>query len=100
MWHNTLLIVSADNGGAPCGGSNYPCIERSRSTFYEGGVQSIAFVNGGLLLTDRKGKATQGFIHIADWYTTFCRLAAWCCISMMTLKLGSFLLMVQMCGQL
>ena len=24
MWDNTLLIVSADNGGAPCGGSNYP----------------------------------------------------------------------------
>ena len=99
MWDNTLLIVSADNGGAPCGGSNYP-LKGAEANFYEGGVRSIAFVNGGLLLTDRKGKATQGFIHIADWYTTFCRLAAWCCMSMMTLKLGSFLLMVQMCGQL
>ena len=22
-----------------------------------------------------RGKSTQGFIHIADWYTTFCKLA-------------------------
>ncbi len=24
MWDNSIVIVSADNGGAPCGGSNYP----------------------------------------------------------------------------
>ena len=74
MWDNTLLIVSADNGGAPCGGSNYP-LKGSKGTFYEGGVRSLAFANGGLLPSNRRGKTTQGFIHIADWYTTFCQLA-------------------------
>ena len=74
MWDNTIFIVSADNGGAPCGGSNYP-LKGSKTTFFEGGVRSLAFANGGLLPESRRGKSTQGFIHIADWYTTFCKLA-------------------------
>ena len=74
MWDNTIFIVSADNGGAPCGGSNYP-LKGSKMTFFEGGVRSLAFANGGLLPESRRGKSTQGFIHIADWYTTFCKLA-------------------------
>ena len=74
MWDNTIFIISADNGGAPCGGSNYP-LKGSKATFYEGGVRSLAFANGGLLPESRRGKSTQGFIHIADWYTTFCKLA-------------------------
>ena len=74
MWDNTIFIVSADNGGAPCGGSNYP-LKGCKGTFFEGGVRSLAFVNGGLLPESRRGKSTQGFIHIADWYTTFCKLA-------------------------
>lgn len=41
---------------------------------HEGGVRSLAFVSGGLLPSDRRGKTTEGFIHIADWYTTFCQL--------------------------
>ena len=24
MWDNTIMVVMSDNGGAPCGGSNYP----------------------------------------------------------------------------
>ena len=74
MWDNTLLVVSADNGGAPCQGSNYP-LKGSKMTFYEGGVRSLAFVSGGLLPSNRRGKTTGGFIHIADWYTTFSVLA-------------------------
>ena len=74
MWDNTIFVISADNGGAPCGGSNYP-LKGSKGTFFEGGVRSLAFANGGLLPESRRGKSTQGFIHIADWYTTFCKLA-------------------------
>ena len=74
MWDNTILVVSADNGGAPCGGSNYP-LRGCKGTFFEGGVRALAFVNGGLLPKSRRGKSTDGFIHIADWYTTFCKLA-------------------------
>ena len=74
MWDNTILVVSADNGAASCGGSNYP-LKGSKMTFFEGGVRSLAFASGGLIPESRRGKSTDGFIHIADWYTTFCKLA-------------------------
>ena len=41
---------------------------------YEGRIQLLHFANGGLLPESRRGKSTQCFIHIADWYTTFCKL--------------------------
>ena len=68
------MVVSADNGGAECGGSNYP-LKGCKSTFFEGGVRSLAFVNGGLLPNKVRGTKTETFIHVADWYTTFCNLA-------------------------
>lgn len=74
MWNNTLMIVSADNGGAPCIGSNYP-LKGCKGTFFEGGVRSLAFVNGGYLPQEMKGKNVDAFIHAADWYPTFCKLA-------------------------
>ena len=74
MWDNTILVVSADNGGAECSGSNHP-LKGAKGTFYEGGVRALAFANGGLIPDKMRGKSTQGFIHIADWYTTFCKLA-------------------------
>ena len=74
MWSNTIMIVSADNGGAPCVGSNYP-LKGSKATFFEGGVRASAFANGGLLPEKVQGKTTGGFIHVSDWYTTFCNLA-------------------------
>ena len=74
LWDNTLIVVSADNGGAPCVGSNYP-LRGSKTTFFEGGVRSSAFVGGGLIPENMKGKKAEAFIHISDWYTTFCNLA-------------------------
>ena len=74
MWNNTLIVVSADNGGAPCSGSNYP-LKGCKGTFFEGGVRALAFVNGGLLPDEMRGKDISGFIHVADWYPTFCKLA-------------------------
>ena len=74
MWNNTIFVVSSDNGGAPCGGSNYP-LRGSKLTFFEGGVRVLAFANGGLLPDNMRGKTSEGFIHIADWYTTFCKRA-------------------------
>ena len=74
MWSNTIMVVSADNGGAYNGGSNYP-LKGSKMTFFEGGVRALAFANGGLLPEKVRGTKTEGFIHIADWYTTFCKLA-------------------------
>ncbi len=74
MWDNTIMVVSADNGGAPRQGSNHP-LKGSKSTFFEGGIRALAFANGGLIPDSMRGKSTDGFIHIADWYTTFCNLA-------------------------
>ena len=74
MWSNTIMVVSADNGGAACGGSNYP-LKGCKATFFEGGVRSLAFANGGLLPDKMRGTKSEGFIHVADWYTTFCKLA-------------------------
>ena len=74
MWSNTIMVVSADNGGAQCMGSNYP-LKGAKGTLFEGGVRAAAFANGGLLPNNMRGKSTDGFIHIADWYTTFSKLA-------------------------
>ena len=74
MWKDTIFVVSADNGGASCHGSNHP-LKGSKGTFFEGGVRAVAFASGGFLPEEIQGKTTEGFIHIADWYTTFCKLA-------------------------
>ena len=74
MWENTLIVVSADNGGAPCSGSNYP-LKGCKGTFFEGGVRSVAFANGGIIPQKMLGTSLEGYIHIADWYPTFCGLA-------------------------
>ena len=74
MWDNTLMVVSADNGGAQCAGSNYP-LKGAKGTLFEGGVRSLAFANGGALPESMRGKTSEGFIHIADWYPTFCKMA-------------------------
>ena len=65
MWDNTIFVVSANNGGAPCMGSNYP-LKGCKGTYFEGGVRSLAFANGGLLLDKVRGTITEGFFHIAD----------------------------------
>ena len=74
MWENTIMVVSADNGGAACMGSNYP-LKGCKGTYFEGGVRALAFANGGFLPEKMRGTKTEGFIHIADWYATFCKLA-------------------------
>ena len=74
MWDNTIMVVSADNGASPCHGSNYP-LKGTKWTLFEGGVRSMAFVNGGRLPDSMRGKTSDGFIHVADWYPTFCKMA-------------------------
>ena len=75
MWKDTIFVVSSDNGGAPCAGSNYP-LKGCKGTFFEGGVRVIAFANGGFPPEAVKGTTSKAFIHIADWYITFCKLAS------------------------
>ena len=38
------------------------------------GFRALAFANGGLIPEKMRGTKTEGIIHIADWYATFCKL--------------------------
>lgn len=87
MWDNTLLVLSADNGGPIYGGgstcttcngdagaNNYPLRGGKHSNF-EGGVRANAFVSGGFLPAAMRGTTTEALVGIEDWYVTLARLA-------------------------
>ena len=87
MWENTLLAVSADNGGpifgqaAGCtlcdgsaGANNYPLRGGKHSNF-QGGVRANAVVSGGLIPPAVRNTTLHGLISVEDWFRTFCGLA-------------------------
>ena len=77
LWDDLLLVVSSDNGGPISdkrGANNYP-LKGGKGTDWQGGVRVNAFVSGGYLPEEMRGKKTEEYIHIADWYSTFCSLA-------------------------
>ena len=77
MWDNVLFVASSDNGGpisSSKGANNYP-LKGGKASDWQGGVRVNAFVSGGYLPENMRGKKTEGYIHIADWYATFCSLA-------------------------
>jgi arylsulfatase B len=79
LWDNTLLLVSADNGGLVAGNgfggaNNFP-LRGGKATPFEGGIRSNAFISGGYVPQSRRGKIESSLIEVADWYTTFCSLA-------------------------
>ena len=74
VWSNTLIVVSSDNGGYFSGGNNYP-LKGTKGSDWQGGVRVNAFVSGGFLPSTMRGKKTEGYVHLADWYATFCGLA-------------------------
>jgi arylsulfatase B len=49
LWDDTLVIVTADNGGETrSGGNNFP-LRSQKWSLYEGGVHVNSFINGGLV---------------------------------------------------
>ena len=75
MWGNLLFFIIADNGGPLSeGANNYP-LKGGKMTDWQGGVRVNALVAGGFLPTQMRGQKTDGYIHIADWYATFCAIA-------------------------
>jgi len=105
MWDNTLMILTSDNGGyvknpeGPCnittspnppdnsdighgaacfngeaGANNYP-LQGGKYSKWEGGIRVNAFVSGGFVPAAQRGTKSEGIVHIADWYGTFCHLA-------------------------
>ena len=75
LWDNLLFVISSDNGGPLGGGANNYPLKGGKLTDWQGGVRVNAFVSGGYLPTIMRGKKTEGYIHMADWYATFCALA-------------------------
>jgi arylsulfatase I/J len=77
MWNNTLMVVSADNGGPEYrggGANNYP-LKGGKTSNWQGGVRVNAFVSGGMVPEEMRGKKIDQFVHVCDWYATFCYLA-------------------------
>ena len=46
-----------------------------KSSAWEGGHRVAAFASGGLLPVSMRGRVLDGYVHVADWYSTFCALA-------------------------
>ena len=77
MWNDTLIVVSADNGGPvyPGGGANNFPLRGGKVSNWQGGVRVNAFASGGFIPESMRGKKVDGYVHLADWYGTFCSLA-------------------------
>eukprot|EP00928_Gymnodinium_smaydae_P072564 TRINITY_DN55905_c0_g1_i1.p1 TRINITY_DN55905_c0_g1~~TRINITY_DN55905_c0_g1_i1.p1 ORF type:complete len:491 (-),score=38.67 TRINITY_DN55905_c0_g1_i1:98-1456(-) len=88
MYDDTLIVLTADNGGPtywespgqmsdyPHGGgaNNWP-LRGSKASDWEGGVRGVSFVSGGFLPQKMRGTKSEEYIHVTDWYATFCYLA-------------------------
>lgn len=82
QWDNTFFVFTSDNGattkstGSSSGtrGSNYP-LRGDKSTNFEAGVRTTAFIAGGVIPDALRGTINPVVSHIADWYATFCYLA-------------------------
>ena len=77
LWNNTLLLWSSDNGGAMhlYGGANSYPLKGGYMNNHEGGIRVAALLSGGFLPAHARGQTLEGFIHEADWFSTFCHLA-------------------------
>jgi arylsulfatase I/J len=77
MWDNLLFVTSSDNGGPeyPGGGANNYPLRGGKVTDWQGGIRVNAFVSGGFLPEKMRGQKTEGYVHLADWYGTFCNIA-------------------------
>ena len=77
MWDNLLYVTSSDNGGPiyPGGGANNYPLKGGKMSDWQGGIRVNAFVSGGYLPEKMRGQKTDGYIHLADWYGTFCAIA-------------------------
>ena len=74
MWEDTLVVFTADNGGwLQQAGDNTPLFG-GKFADLEGGTRTLAWASGGVLPAAVRGTTNAGFIHVADWSTTFLKL--------------------------
>ena len=57
-----------------CGANNYP-LKGGKLTDWQEGICVNAFVSGGYLPEKMCGQKTEGYVHLVDWYATFCAIA-------------------------
>jgi arylsulfatase A-like enzyme len=78
LGNNSLLIVASDNGGSTWfGGLNTP-LRSGKTTPFEGGVRTPAFVvdyTPQQQYIGDKGRNWDGLIHISDWFPTLYSIA-------------------------
>lgn len=84
MWQNLLWVTTSDNGGplaktptgliGTSGANNFP-LRGGKIGLMEGGIRLNAFISGGLVPVSLRGSTNEGWMHLEDWYTTFCSLA-------------------------
>jgi arylsulfatase B len=69
IWDQTLVILSADNGGnTDTGGSNYP-LRGAKATMFEGGMRAACFASGAGLEAVA-GTVSHAFYSLVDWLPT------------------------------
>ena len=79
MWNDTIIVFSADNGGAMHGGqlgNNFP-LRGQKTSSWEGGVRATAFLWGGpdTRFSDAmRGQESSVVFHICDRYATLSNL--------------------------
>ena len=77
--HACAQVYSSDNGGSISNhggfaGNNWP-LRSGKMTNFEGGVRVPAFITGGLVPMRMRGKTLDGYIAMADWYSTMLSIA-------------------------
>eukprot|EP01062_Namystynia_karyoxenos_P066514 TRINITY_DN60442_c0_g1_i1.p1 TRINITY_DN60442_c0_g1~~TRINITY_DN60442_c0_g1_i1.p1 ORF type:complete len:525 (+),score=110.65 TRINITY_DN60442_c0_g1_i1:134-1576(+) len=82
MWANTLMWVTADNGGMTHWSDQWPAsvssnwpLRGGKATLFEGGVRVTAFVAGGALPAAARGITVAAPIHAVDVLPTLAGLA-------------------------
>lgn len=75
LWENTLMVLSADNGGPIGGGSNNYPFRGGKFSNWEGGIRVNAFMSGGFVPPHARGTIQTGLVAGWDWYATFAGLA-------------------------
>eukprot|EP00937_MAST-01D_sp_MAST-1D-sp2_P004148 g4148.t1 len=70
MYNDTVIVMSADNGG-PLGSANNWPLKGGKHSNWQGGVRVNAFVSGGALPPAVRGTTYDELITVWDWYATF-----------------------------